>query len=70
MMRTLDLSLEHQVALLPEAEREAVLSDMDDDALAALEYDWSWFGRPSQLLPAGGDAHWTLALALAGRGFG
>jgi hypothetical protein len=64
---TLDLSLEQQVALLPREEQELVLADMDMDVL---EYDWQWGGRPSQLLPVGGDAHWTLALALAGRGFG
>lgn len=66
-MNTADLSLEHQVALLSDEERAQVLADMD---LAALEHDWAWNGRPSQVLPAGGDAHWTLALALAGRGFG
>lgn len=64
---TADLSLEQRVALLPPEERERVLEGVDFDAL---EWDWSWNGRPSQILPVGGDAHWTLALALAGRGFG
>ncbi len=62
-----DLSLEQQVALLPREEQEQVLAGMDLDEL---EWDWHYSGRPSQLLPVGGDAHWTLALALAGRGFG
>jgi phage terminase large subunit-like protein len=65
-----DLSLEHQIALLPKEQQEAVLADLD---METLQYDWNWTGRPSQLLPVtaqeGGDA-WTLALALAGRGFG
>lgn len=65
-----DLSLEHQVALLSEEERELVLAELD---LEQLQWDWKWNGRPSQILPVtaaeGGD-DWTLALALAGRGFG
>lgn len=65
-----DLSLENQVALLPPHEQEAILADLD---MTNLLWDWSWNGRPSQILPVlpeeGGD-DWTLALALAGRGFG
>lgn len=65
-----DLSLEHRVALLPEDEREQVLAGVD---LAALEYDWAWNGRPSQVLPIEPDepgSDFSLALILAGRGFG
>lgn len=70
MISAPDLSLEHRVALLPEAEREQVLASLTAEELGALEWDWSWNGRPSQILSVGGDAQWTLALALAGRGFG
>lgn len=67
-MSTADLSLEHQVALLPLEEQEQILDALD---MEELPYDWGWFGRPSQQLPLwGGDAHWNLAVALAGRGFG
>lgn len=69
-MTTTDLSLEHQVALLDDDEREQILADLD---LATLEHDWSWNGRPSQILPIwpgepGSD--FSVALALAGRGWG
>jgi phage terminase large subunit-like protein len=59
-----DLSLEHQIALLPEGQRELALAGLDNEDLL---YDWQYTGRPSQLLPNDG---WSLALALAGRGFG
>jgi hypothetical protein len=65
-----DLSLEHQVALLPKDQQDKILADMD---LGALQYDWGWNARPSQKLPltaAEGGDEWTLAMALAGRGFG
>lgn len=68
-----DLSLEHQVALLPEDEREQLLSELDDEAAAALEWDWHWNGRPSQILPMGPNepgGDFAIALALAGRGWG
>lgn len=64
---TQDLSLEQQVALLPREDQDRVLAGMD---LEVLEYDWQWGGRPSQLLPVDNESRWTLALALAGRGFG
>jgi hypothetical protein len=65
-----DLSVEHRVALMSPEERAEILDGVDMDDLA---YDWLWNGRPSQILPVlpdeGGD-EWTLAMALAGRGFG
>lgn len=60
-----DLSLEHQVALLPKEQQDEILADMD---LGALQYDWGWNARPSQKLSL--TDHWTLALAMAGRGWG
>lgn len=65
-----DLSLEHQVALLPLEEQEAILAEMDLDELV---YDWGWSSRPSQRLPMRPDEpgyDWSLAVLLAGRGFG
>jgi phage terminase large subunit-like protein len=65
MTATLDMSLEHQVALMEDEEREAVLADLDMDSLV---YDWSWNGRPSQLIEP--DSDFAVMLALAGRGWG
>jgi hypothetical protein len=51
-------------------ERMEFLEGID---LEDLEYDWHYNGRPSQILPVTADEggeDWTLALALAGRGFG
>ena len=65
-----DMSLEQIVSMLPEDEQNVLLDGRDEQKLA---YDWKWNGRPSQLLPVlpqeGGDS-WSLAVALAGRGFG
>jgi hypothetical protein len=67
----MDLSLEQQVALMDPEEQQALLDQFD---LSTLPWDWGWNGRPSQLLPIGppdeGGDEWTLAVALAGRGFG
>lgn len=65
-----DLSLEHRVALMSPEERLEFLADVD---LEDLEYDWHYNGRPSQMLPIlpeDGPIDWSVALALAGRGFG
>ena len=37
------------------------------EEMAALEFDWSFWGRPKQHAPAGNWSNW---LILAGRGFG
>lgn len=70
MTATADMSLEQRVSLLSPEERVAIVGDADPETLM---WDWRWNGRPSQILPItadeGGD-EWTLALALAGRGFG
>lgn len=62
-----EMSVEHQVALLPEDQREALLADLD---LEGLPWDWSWNGRPSQILPIEPKDTWRVALMLSGRGFG
>ena len=41
-------SLMEQIALLPEDQRNAVLSDMDMDTLL---WDWKAWGRPEQQAP-------------------
>jgi phage terminase large subunit-like protein len=64
MQETANWSLAEQVAALTDAEREAVLRDLDMDQL---EWDWSFWGRPPQHEPPG---RWTTWLIMAGRGFG
>lgn len=58
---------ERLTRLTPE-QRRAILSDLPDEALGVLLFDWlgTW-ARPSQLPPAG---DWFVWLILAGRGFG
>lgn len=60
-----DLSLEHTVALMTPEEQEILLAGQDLEELA---WDWGWNGRPSQRLDMKAD--FSLAVALAGRGFG
>lgn len=55
------------MALLSEEEREELLSKLSTEAQAALKWDWSFWGRPNQLVPEG---DWSTWLILAGRGFG
>src|ERR1700731_4376337 len=46
---------------------EAILASLSESEAAQLQYDWSFYARPNQLLPAG---DWLTWLLLAGRGFG
>ncbi|QPQ56211.1 DNA-packaging protein [Allosphingosinicella flava] len=55
------------LASLSEQDRQAWLSQLSTDQLAALRYNWEFWARPTQLEPEG---HWRTWLALAGRGFG
>lgn len=57
-------SIMEQLALLPEDERNLILSGMDPETLL---WDWSVWGRPEQQAP---DGNWNVWLVLAGRGFG
>ena len=59
-------SLAQVVAALPEAEREAILAEMDPDTLA---FDPHFWLRPTQLRPIV-ETGWTLAEMVAGRGAG
>lgn len=60
-----DLSLADKVALLSPNERKKVLKDLD---MEKLQWDWNFWGRPSQLAATNSDK-W-LTLAVSGRGFG
>jgi predicted phage terminase large subunit-like protein len=55
------------LASLGEDERLRILSELSDEELAQLEWDWSFWGRPEQQTPPG---DWFVHLLLAGRGFG
>ncbi len=35
------------IALLPESERQKILSDLSDDEIQQLEYDWKFWARPN-----------------------
>lgn len=58
-------SLAEQIALLSEAEREAILADLD---MEALQWDAGFWLRPEQQEPDGLD--WAIWLYMAGRGAG
>jgi hypothetical protein len=56
------------MALLPREEREAWLASQPDWVVEEIARDeWWWTARPEQIPPAG---DWSVALALAGRGWG
>jgi hypothetical protein len=63
----LTLSVLESLARLPVSEREAILASLSESEAEQLQYDWSFYARPNQLLPAG---NWLTWLLLAGRGFG
>ena len=60
-------SLAESLASLPESERAKILQSLTADEAAALEHDWRFWARPSQIAP---DGEWSTWLALAGRGWG
>lgn len=53
--------------LMPPAERQQAFSGLGDSDFESLEYDWGYWGRPSQLAPEG---EWSVWAIVAGRGFG
>lgn len=67
MQPSANASLAESLALLPEAQRTAILAELTNSEAADLEYDWGFWGRANQRAPAG---NWQTWLALAGRGFG
>lgn len=60
-------STAEKLAALPDEVRAAVLAGLDEEALAALQWDWKFWARPKQLAP---DWDWHTWLYLAGRGSG
>ena len=58
-------SLAQIIAAMSDEERAEVLAGLDPDAL---QWDWSFWGRPEQQRPAGDD--WNIWMYLAGRGAG
>src|SRR5207237_1374878 len=61
------LSPASTLALVPTAARAQALAALSDEEVAALEYDWVFWARPTQLPPAWA---WKVWLILAGRGWG
>ncbi len=55
------------LASLPEAQRAEILASLTDPQCEGLQWDWKFWGRPSQHQPQG---DWLKWLILAGRGFG
>jgi phage terminase large subunit-like protein len=63
----LTLSVLESLARLPASKKEKILASLSEAEAEQLQYDWSFYARPNQLLPAG---NWLTWLLLAGRGFG
>jgi phage terminase large subunit-like protein len=61
------MSLAQQIALLDDEERDAALEGLD---LEDLQYDWSFWRRPSQTFPSREELNWWIGLMMAGRGAG
>ena len=57
-------SIMEELMLLPEEEQKRLLAGFDEKSL---NWDWSVWGRPEQLAPAG---NWNIWIYLAGRGAG
>lgn len=60
------------VAALPSDQQKRLLTDLTEEELTALEYDWRFWARPNQLPPAKSQTgiDWLTWILLAGRGFG
>lgn len=55
------------LASLPPQQQQAILTSLSEEEAYRILWDWSVWGRPEQLEPAG---DWSTWLILAGRGFG
>jgi len=53
--------------LLPDTERQEILTNLSEADARGLLYDWRFWGRPEQLAPPG---QWQIWLILTGRGWG
>ena len=65
-------SLASSVSRLSREKRESLLTDLSDEDIQRLEYEWKFWARPNQLPPdeAQGGGDWRVWMLLAGRGFG
>lgn len=61
-------SLAEKAAALPNRERQRLLEDLTLEEAEGLEFDWKFWGRPSQFEPI--QRAWSTWLILAGRGYG
>jgi len=59
------MSLAQIIAALPQAEQDEIMAGFDAESLL---WDWGFWGRPEQIMPA--DDSWDVGLFLAGRGAG
>jgi phage terminase large subunit-like protein len=69
------LSPAERLAYLTPAERADIIKSLDARELMALEHDWHFWARPSQIAPEGNcpcgcEGRWLNWLILAGRGWG
>lgn len=62
-------SLAQKFAKLPKEDRDKAIEGMSQQQLAALNFDWKWWGRPKQLR-CFTEHDWSNFLYLCGRGFG
>lgn len=65
---TSNLSKAQILALLPEQDRMDIIDSMTPEQLRDLEYDWSFWARPNQIIPM--EPYYNVTLVSAGRGFG
>src|SRR4051794_28080809 len=63
-----DLSQAERMAQLSPTERAKLIRKLSTKQIEGLRWDWSYWGRPSQLAPE--DPDWIYWLMMAGRGSG
>ena len=63
----MSLSQAESLASLPASDQAKILDSLTEAQAEQLKWDWDFWARPEQILPAGG---WLTWLVLAGRGFG
>lgn len=67
MPRFENVSLADSLRALPATERQRILDELSDADLRAIEFDWPFWARPTQLPPEG---DWRVWMLLGGRGSG
>jgi hypothetical protein len=64
-----NLSLQQQIALLPEDERDKFFDNYSEEDFASLEHDWAgYLARPDQVITD--EPYYPVRLFLTGRGWG